>query len=220
MNFLKRLFQKKSKNKPREFSNEDFERDYELKSLGLEKVLGPMHNLVGHSVIPFDLGGSVDLYYYLNHIPGTGFATMELLDPDGNGPLPNRYGTYELVAFTKESYSSGDDAANPFNIISNSICGILTTIGWYSRQAVLNPKETMEIPTVEGKENICIILDHYEPQGKKFTIGDRSHHLLLCMQVFKSEMDFARKNGSAALIEMMKTTSIYPYSDLDRAPVV
>ncbi|MCB0649453.1 MAG: suppressor of fused domain protein [Saprospiraceae bacterium] len=220
MNFLKRLFQKKSKNKPREFSNEEFERDYELKSLGLEKVLGPMHNLVGHSVIPFDLGGSVDLYYYLNHIPGTGFATMELLDPDGNGPLPNRYGTYELVAFTKECYSSGDDVANPFNIIANSICSILTTIGLYSRQAVLNPKETMEIPTGEGKESIFIVFDLYEPEGKKFIVGHRHHHLLLCMQVFKSEMNFARKNGSAALIEMMKTTGNYPYSDLDRTPVV
>jgi hypothetical protein len=27
---------------------------------------------------------------------------MELLDPDGNGPKPNKLGTYELVAFTKE----------------------------------------------------------------------------------------------------------------------
>ncbi|CAM4277868.1 suppressor of fused domain protein [Flavobacterium terrigena] len=68
-------------------------------------------------------------------------------------------------------------------------------------------------------ENNCLILDNYKPENKEFKIGDRSHHLLLCIEVFRSEMEFARKNGSAKLIELLKEKGFYPYSDLDRTPV-
>src|SRR5918912_1106382 len=99
MNFFRKLFSKKNKNieiQSDKFSDEDYEKDYELKSKALEDILGKMHNLVGHAIIPFAVGGAVDMYYFPNHISGTGFATMELLEPDGTGPLPNRLGTYEL----------------------------------------------------------------------------------------------------------------------------
>ena len=101
MSFFKKLFGKSDKPTPREFTEQEHELDYEQKSKGLENVLGKMHDLVGHAIIPFAVGGAVDMYYFPNHIKGTGFATMELLEPDGTGPLPNRLGTYELVAFTK-----------------------------------------------------------------------------------------------------------------------
>ena len=92
-----------------DFTQEEYNIDYELKVQGLENVLGKMHNMVGHAIIPFGVGGSVDMYYFLNHIQGTSFATMELLDPEGNGPKPNRIGTYELVAFTKQPYNKSND---------------------------------------------------------------------------------------------------------------
>ena len=99
--FIKRLFGKK---KSKEFTEEESEKDYELKSQGLEDVLGKMYGMVGHAIIPFAVGGAVDMYYFPNHIQGTGFATMELLDPNGKGPKPNRLGTYELVALQKTLY--------------------------------------------------------------------------------------------------------------------
>jgi hypothetical protein len=80
MNFFKKLFSKKGKNVEapvNEFSDDEYERDYELKSKGLEDVLGKMHDLVGHAIIPFAVGGAVDLYYFPNHTRGTGFATIE-----------------------------------------------------------------------------------------------------------------------------------------------
>lgn len=179
-----------------------------------------MHNLVGHAIIPFAIGGAVDMYYFPNHIKGTGFATMELLDPDGNGPLKNRIGTYELVAFTKHDYNTNEETQTPFNLIERKACGFLTSIGMFSSQAVLNPKETIEVPNGDNEENTCLIFDLYEPGGKKFKIGNREHHLLLCMQVFRSEMDFARQNGSDKLFELFKEKGIYPYSDLDREPII
>lgn len=221
MSFFKKLFGKQKKGEPTpepEFSQEQYDKDYEEKENGLEAVLGKMYGMVGHAIIPFEVGGAVDMYYFPNHIQGTGFATMELLDPNGNGPKSNRDGTYELVAFTKEPYNESEGTETAFNLIERRICGIFTTIGNYSFQAVLNPNETCEVPAY-GEENKCIIFDNYRPDNKQFKIGDRRHHLLLCLEIFRSEMEFARKNGSQKLINKLKVAGHYPYSDLNREPV-
>ena len=221
MNFFKKLFggQKKEEVIPvEEFSEEQNDKDYELKKEGLEYVLGEMHGMVGHAIIPFYVGGAVDMYYFPNHLKGTGFATMELLDPDGNGPKPNRLGTYELVAFTKETYNENEETETAFNSIERRICGIFTTIGNYSFDVVLNPNETCEIP-VDGEENRCLVFDNYQPSNKEFKVGDRKHHLLLCLEIFKSEMEFAREDGSSELLSLLRQNGYYPYSDLDREPV-
>lgn len=223
MGFFKKLFGQNKKveettPEPGSSQEEEHNKDDELKVKGLENVLCTMHNMVGHAIIPFDLGGSVDTYYFLNHIPGTGFATMELLDLDGKGPKPNTLGTYELAAFTRLPYNSSQETQTPFNLIAEHICGIFTTIGNYSFEAVLNPNETCEIPMDEG-ENRYLIFDNYQPNNKEFKIGERKHHLLLCMEIFKSEMEFARENGGDQLLTKLKQAGYYPYSDLDREPV-
>ena len=218
MNILKKIFGKKEIKK--EFSQEEFDKDYELKMAGLEFVLGKSHDLVGHAIIPFEIGGTVDMYYFPNGIKGTGFATMELLKPDGTGPIPNRLGTYELVAFTKLDYIQDTAETNPFNLIERRVCGILTGIGSYSFSAKLNPLDTCEIPTKEGEPNICLIFDEYKPNGKEFKTGNRKHGLLLIMEVHRDEMEFAMNNGTAKLIEKLKEAGYYPYSDLDRESVI
>lgn len=219
MNFLKKLFGRHDKPKTEGFTEQEYELDYEQKLEGLERVLGKMHDIVGHAIIPFAVGGAVDMYYFPHHIKGTGFATMEILEPDGSGPLPNRLGTYELVAFTRHDYENTGNDQTPFNLIERRICGIFTTIGFFSREEVLNPNETCEIPVEEGEENICLVLDLYEPGNEKFRVGEKQHHLLLCLLVYKSEMEFARANGSAELFARLKGAGYYPYSDLDREPV-
>jgi Suppressor of fused protein (SUFU) len=220
MSFFKKLFGGQKKEEPKQeqdFSEEEYDKDYEQKVLGLETVLGKMYEMVGHAIIPFSVGGAVDMYYFPNHIKGTGFATMELLDPNGDGPLPNRLGTYELVAFTKESYNNDENNETPFNLMERRICGIFTSIGNFSFQATLNPNETCELPSDE--ESNCLIFDNYCPDGKKFRVGNREHHLLLCLEVFQSEMEFARENGSEMLFSKLKSAGHYPYSDLNREPV-
>ena len=221
MSFFKKNFGGQKKEEPipePEFSQEQYDKDYEEKENGLEAILGKMYGTVGHAIIPFEVGGAVDMYYFPNHIQGTGFATMELLDPNGNGPKPNRVGTYELVAFTKEPYNESEGTETAFNLIERQICGIFTTIGNYSFQAVLNPNETCEVPT-DGEENRCLVFGNYQPDNKQFKIGNRQHHLLLCLEIFRSEMEFARKNGSEELFNKLKVAGHYPYSDLNREPV-
>lgn len=221
MNFFKKLFgghKRAEERQAPEFTQEQYDADYALKKQGLENVLGEMHDMVGHAIIPFAVGGAVDMYYFPNHIKGTGFATMELIDPNGTGPLPNRFGTYELVAFTKERMNEDEEVSTAFTTIERRICGTFTTIANYSSQAVLNPLETCEIPSDEA-EYRCLIFDNYRPAGEGFQVGDRRHHLLLCLEVFRSEMEYARKQGSVALLGLLKQKGFYPYSDLDREPV-
>ena len=221
--FFKKLFSKQEPQK--EFSSEEYDKHYEQKQAGLEKVLGPMHNMVGHAIIPFQVGGAVDMYYFpKTETMGTGFVTMELIEPDGSGPKPNRTGTFELVAFTNKAMPDNEvenEEANqtPFNIIERRICGIFTGIGNYSYYATLQPGETCELPR-EGKENICLIFDEYKPNGIEFYIGETKHGLLLCIEIFRSEMKYAMENGSQSLFTLLKEKNYYPYSDLDRVAVI
>ena len=74
MSFLKKIFGRKSKDIQgtiREFTDEEFNLDYELKEIGLENVLGKMHEVVGHAIIPFSIGGAVDMYYFSTELEHT-----------------------------------------------------------------------------------------------------------------------------------------------------
>jgi hypothetical protein len=53
-----------------------------------------------------------------------------------------------------------------------------------------------------------------------FVIDGKTHCLMLCMEVFRSEMEHAMKHGSVSVIPRLKAAGHYPYSDLDRDPVV
>jgi len=43
---------------------------------------------------------------------------------------------------------------------------------------------------------------------------------LLCIEIFRSEMEYSRKYGSRSLLTKLKEAGFYPYSDLNRKPVV
>lgn len=217
-NSLKKLFGKKEAPAPR-FSAEETAAYDSLKETGLEKVLGPMYPSVYHAIIPYAMGGPVDVYMFAEALPGTVFATMELIEPDGSGPLPSRLGVYELVACTR--YKPDDETHKAdFEKMLLRQRGILTKVGWYSRDAVLNPGETAEVPGEKGQPNSCLIFDEYKNPEADFMIGDQKCGLLLVIEVFESEMSYAMEHGSHAILFKLKQNGYYPYSDLDRKPVV
>ena len=221
MNFLKRLFKGKNKETIPEddVNQEQYDKYYKLKVKGLEAVLGKMYDMVAISIFPFSIGGSAAMYCFPNHINGTGFATLELLTYDGKGPKPNRFGTYELVAFTRQVVEISEDVNTPFNLIKNRICGNLTSVGHNCFEGVFNPGDTYQSVFNMGIEERYMIFDYWFPFSQKFMIGDQEHHLLLCMEIFKSEMEFARKNGSEKLFDLLVQAGYYPYSDLNRGSV-
>ena len=63
--------------------------------------------------------------------------------------------------------------------------------------------------------NKCLIFDAYGPQpGTPKAFG-----LMAAIEIFRSEMDFAREAGGRQLLDLLNDAGHYPYSDLDREPV-
>ena len=193
---------------------------YKKKSEFLESLLGEGHDIVMHAIIPFAIGGGLDLYYYPNGIPGTAIATKELVDRHGNGPSNRVYPAYELVMFTIHALNLDEakDDTTPFGSAHRNINSILNLIARYCTEATLNPNDTCEFPKeMKGVGGKCLIFDGYSPTD---SVGPNGMGLLLIMEVFRSEMTFAMENGGDKLIQMLKDSGHYPYSDLERQPVV
>jgi hypothetical protein len=193
---------------------------YDRKSALMEEMLGKEHDMVMHAHIPYAIGGGLDLYYYPNGIPGTAIATKELSELPGEGSSNRVFQCYELVMFTRclLDLDAAKDESTAFGRMHTTINSILNHVAPYSSQATLNPNETCEFPAdmphVGGR---CMIFDAYQnyPEDESAKFG-----LLAVIEVFRSEMDYARKDGGAKLIQRLKDKGLYPYSDLDRKPVV
>ncbi|MFL5244506.1 MAG: hypothetical protein ACJ8FY_20595 [Gemmataceae bacterium] len=190
------------------------------KSRLLEKTLGKEHDMVMHALIPYHIGGSLDLYYYPNGIHGTAVATKELSEMSNESSSNAISRSYELEMFTKHRLSLDDakDETTAFGRAHSNINAVLNLIARYSETAKLNPNDTCEFPedmeVVGGK---CLIFDgyarwHSDHRGKDFG-------LLAVIEIFRSEMDYAREEGGKNLIKRLKESGFYPYSDLDREPV-
>lgn len=192
---------------------------YDRKTAMMETALGKEHDMVMHAIIPYAVGGGLDLYYYPSGVPGTAVATKELSELPGEGSSNAVYRSYELVMFTRHalSLSDAEDGATPFGRAHGNINAILNLIARYSAEAELNPNETCEFP--EGMEAVggkCLIFEGYTEPART---GRADFGLLAVIEVFRSEMDYARRHGGAKLIARLKEAGHYPYSDLDWAPV-
>jgi hypothetical protein len=192
---------------------------YDRKSALMEDMLGKEHDIVMHAIIPYAIGGGLDLYYYPNRLPGTAIATKELSDSPNEGSSNDVYRSYELVMFTRQplDLDAAQDEDTVFGRIHYTINAILNEIGRYSAQATLNPNETCEFPAdmpqIGGR---CLILDGYAARSDD-TVEDFG--LLAIIEVFRSEMEYARLNGGAKLLKRLMVKGHYPYSDMDREPV-
>ena len=152
-------------------------------------------------------------------MPGTAVATKELSELPGEGSSNGVFQCYELVMFTKHplDLDAAKDEDTAFGRAHSVINAVLNRIASYSAHATLNPNETCEfpadMPTVGGR---CLIFDGYPSysEGEPAEFG-----LLAVIEVFRSEMAYARKNGGSKLLKRLKTKGHYPYCDMDRQPV-
>ena len=190
------------------------------KSAFMGKVLGKEHDMVMHAFVPFAIGGSLALFYFPNGIPGTAIVTKELSELPNQGPSNDLFRSYELVMFTKHPLSL-DDAKNettPFGRAHRNIEAILNVMARYSQTAKLNPFETAEFPTdMEGVGGKCLIFVPYARHSDDLA---KDFGLLVIIEIFRSEMEYAMKEGGMNLLKKLKDSGFFPYSDLDRQPVV
>lgn len=196
---------------------------YDRKSQIMQEMLGEEHDHVMHAIIPYGIGGGLDLYYYPNGIPGTGVATKELCESPGEGSSNDAFDTYELVMFTKQTLSLDDalDASTAFGRVHTKINAVLNGMAPYSAQATLNPRDTCEFPEeIPGVGGTCLIFDAYPDDAYAEGETPTEFGLLAVIEIFRSEMSFARENGGANLLQRLKMAGHYPYSDMDREPVV
>jgi hypothetical protein len=198
----------------------------EAKEKALSDVLGTPYESVLHALIPYYLGGALDLYPFPEPGGGTLYVTQEVIAPDPrNGPKPSALGRYELAAYTRKPFQPSEDRVlNKDNDPHETglISRMLNPIARYSSMAVLNPGETMEIPgeQEDGSDALHVLLDKLDTGGREFRILGEKCGLLLCIAIHRTECNFAKANGSDVLLKRLKGAGIYPYSHLDRAPVV
>lgn len=215
--FIRRLFGKKPA--PAPVDEAAAAAWYEEKSKLLEATLGPEHDHVMHAIIPFAIGGGLDLYYYPNGVAGTAVATKELSEAPGEGPKNKAFDAYELVMFTRHplDMEQARQTDTPFGAAHGKLNTILNIIARYAGQATLNPYETMEFPAdMEPVGGKCLVLDAY---GSHADTAAGTFGVMAIIEVFRSEMEYAREHGGAALLSRLTSAGHYPYSDMEREPV-
>jgi len=193
---------------------------YDKKTSIFESAMGKEHDMVIHAIISYEIGGALHDYLYPNGIEGTGVATKQLARWDGSGSSNNSYKQYEFVMFTRENLTvdnllSSDSETKEQRIFKN-IRTLMNTIAPYSEQATLNQYETIGFPDeMEHVAGRFVIMDKYKPQ-----YFDENFGLMLMLEIFESEFNFKQANGGDALMQKLKSAGHYPYSDLNREPVV
>lgn len=83
-----------------EYTEEEYEKSGRIKEDLMTTILGPPHDLVQHAIIPYSIGGSLDIYYYATKY-GTALATQELANPHFDKPRNRDMNAYELAMISQ-----------------------------------------------------------------------------------------------------------------------
>ena len=185
---------------------DDWEEWWEARTAALEGVLGPSDELVGHSVVPFDLGveagGAADVLFFRSHVPGVVTVTAELIGNDDQ--VPNDQGAYELMIC--ERGDSGWGAS------------FISRLAYYTLEARLNPGETMDVAPAlpEGSNLAAILLLDYA----RFTVRGRRAGLLLCLGITADERAACRQGRKAEVESALRSAGVFPFTDHGRKSVL
>lgn len=190
---------------------------YKKKTRFMKKHLGAELKTVTHAIVPFGLGGGLDLYYYPQEA-GCAIATKDLSPTPDEGPSNQLFQRYEMVMFTKEEFQPGQfhDEQSPFGAAMTSINAVLEYLGRYALQSELNPGDTLEFPTdMEVVGGRCMIVDALTKPARNDGFG-----LMVAIEIHRNEMKFCQRESGKVFLQMMKDAGIYPNSNLNRQSLV
>lgn len=189
------------------------------KTQKMEELLGKEHEYITAALIPFEIGGTLDLHYYPHDIEGTGIATQELTFACKKSPTNDWFRKFELVMFTRETLELAhvEHDETPFGKVHSHYRSILNPLARHALQSKLNPYEIVQLPEgIAGRKKTYLICVPY-----KFSEhGIADFGLLAIMEIFYSEMEYAKRRGGESLIRLLEERAYYPYADMDRHPVI
>jgi len=191
---------------------------FDKKSRWMEDILGKEHDVVMSSSRPYSSGGSLDLHYYPNGIPGTAIATKQLARETGPSPSNDKYKKYEWVMFTREKLNMehANDQFTSFGQIHQFIASTLNRVARYNESTTLQPNQTCAIPMDDDDDLLYLLLTTYGAKSDE----QEDFGLMIVMEIFPTEIAFATEHGKEALLKLLQEKEVYPYADLDRDPVV
>jgi hypothetical protein len=176
----------------------DWEEVWDARAEALSQVLGPGHDQVYHAAHPFALGGQADVLAFFHHVPGVVYITAELTGK------PNAcYANYELMICHR---AHSDWGAN-----------VISRLAPYTQHATIRAGESMDIDGVAPGNSLikAFVFDTYGT----FALFEQQCELRLCIGITTAELQFKLERGAQELLTRLKTSGVYPYTDLHRQSI-
>ena len=234
-----------------DFTDDERERGNQRLERLLDEILGPVEPFMIHSLIPFCVGGALDLHYYArSRFGGTFFASWELTAPEFL-PSNRSLDAFELAIATRLTVKSQPDETptktkkpgffkrlfsvkSPEEKKRDDLHRVLTNLAFYvcSDGVEVNGYDTLEFPQDFDDKQLagrCFVFDELPAAApvpvptspdERSPLDGKRFGVLLAIEVFREEMNWAREEGTEKLVERLQAAGAYPFSDLDREPVV
>ena len=180
---------------------DDRQRTWDARQTALEGVLGKSDGRVLHAAVPFNLGGQADVLVFRNHIPGQVAATCELLGEPSQ--KQNALGTFELAVAQREDHDWGPS--------------VISHLARYTCERKVGLGNTMDLGANFPKRSTMAGL-LFAAYGR-FEYGGTKAGILLCIAITRQEMEVCQAGQTKQVFAALKSSGVYPYSDLFRASV-
>jgi hypothetical protein len=186
-------------------SSHDWEKVWDARLAALAQLLGASTKNVWHATTPFFLGGAADVVH-LEGASGHFYVTAELSGNDV-GQIPCSLWRYELMICTKEP--------------SHQAPRLISQLASYTCEAVLEPGDTMDIPSYFKDSSIRGLYFTLLGNGKThFELLGEKYGLLLCIGITDDELEYKLEHGSEMFLNLLKEHGVFPYTNLQRASVL
>lgn len=180
---------------------DDWQRTWNARQAALESVLGKSDGRVLHALMPFNIGGQADVLVFRRHIPGLVAATCELLGEPCQ--KQNALGTFELAVAQREDHDWGPS--------------VISHLARYTCERKVGLGNTMDLGAnfPKGSTMAGLLFAAY----RRFEYAGAKAGILLCLSITAEEMEACQAGKTKQVFAALKSSGVYPYSNLFRASV-